>query len=338
MKNPMIKLAAAIIIVIAVILGLNPFTQGTVTFAQIIKPILEYSSIVLDFVPGEEGSGPVIHDLIKGNRIRRTISNMESTMILDLDSEKMLVLDPAIKSANYVDIQGTVSEGTRELLDMIRNIVSKVEDNPEIVVQELGRRDFDGVEAVGFQVKDSHATIYLWADPVTATPRRIELHIGQTVSILKNIEFDVPVSEGQISMEVPQDYTLAEQQMTMSEPSEEDLIATLGLWAEHVNGGTFPEAIGVQELMALQPDLVAALGQMEGSEQEKTDLGMQYGKTVLFIQLLGQQGEYKYAGQGVALGDADTAVLWYRSGDAKTYRVIYGDLRVEELALDRLPQ
>jgi len=338
MKNPMIKLAAAVIIVIAVILGLNPFTQGTVTFAQIIKPILEYSTIVLDFIPGEEGNGPVIHDVIKGNRIRRTISNIELTMILDLDSGKMLVLNPTVKSANYADIQGTVTEGSQELLNMIRNIVSKVENNPEIVVQELGRRDFDGMEAVGFQVKDSHATIYLWADPVTATPKRIELHIGQTVSILKNIEFDVLVSEDQISMEVPQDYTLAEQQMAMGEPSEEDLIATLGFWAEQVNGGTFPDSIGVQALMALQPKLVAALGQIEGSEQEKTDMGMQYGRTVLLIQLLGQQGEYHYTGQGVAFGDADTAVLWYRQGDAKTYRVIYGDLHVEELGLDRLPQ
>ena len=90
--------------------------------------------------------------------------------------------------------------------------------------------------------------------------------------------------------------------------------------------------------MALQPELVAALGQIEGSVQEKTDLGMHYGKTVLFIQLLGQQGEYHYAGQGVALGDADTAVLWYRQGGSKTYRVIYGDLHVEEVGLDRLPQ
>jgi len=338
MKNPIIKLAAAIIIVVAVILGLNPWSDGTVTFAQVIKPILEYSSIMLDFVAGEEGSGPVMHDLIKGSRIRRSISNMESTMILDLDSGKMLLLDPAAKTANYVDIQGTVTEGTRKLLDMVRNIVSKVENNPEIVVQELGRRDFDGIEAVGFQVKDSHATIYLWADPVTATPRRIELHIGQTVSILKNIEFDVPVSEDQISMELPRGYTLAEQQMAMGEPSEEDLIATLGLLAEHVNGGTFPEAIAVQDLVALQPDVVAALGQIEGSEQEKTDLGMQYGRTVLFIQLVGQRGEYHYAGQGVTFGDADTAVLWYRQGDTKTYRVVYGDLHVEELGLDRLPQ
>ena len=337
MKRPAFKIAAAAIIVFAVILGFGPFGKGNITFADVIQPILNYSTIMLDFIAGEEGSGPVIHDVIRGNRVRRTISNMDSTMILDPDTGKMLLLN-ADQSAAFVDIQGTVSQGTREMLDMIRNIVSRVEENPEIVVLELGRRDFDGVEAVGFQVKDAHATIHLWADPVTATPKRIELNIGQTKTILKNIEFDVPVSDDEVSMEVPLGYTLIQQPMAMSEPAEEDLLATLGLWAEHINNGTFPDAIGVQELMTLQPAIVTALGQIEGSEQEKTDMGMQYGRAVLLIQQLAQQGELRYAGQGVAVGDADTAVLWYRQGDAKTYRVIYGDLHVEEVALDQLPQ
>ena len=337
MKRPAFKIAAAAIIVFAVILGFGPFGKTNITFAQVIQPILDYSTIMLDFIAGEEGSGPVIHDVIKGNRIRRTMSNMDSTMILDVDSGKMLLLT-ADQVAAYVDIQGTVSEGTRELLDMIRSIVSKVEENPEIVVQELGRRDFDGIEAVGFQVKDAHATINLWADPVTATPKRIELIIGQTINILKNIEFDVQVSDEEVSMEIPEGYTLADQSLTMGDPTEQDLIATLGLWAEYVNNGTFPDNIGVQDLMKLQPDIVTALGQIEGSEQEKAALGMKYGRTVLFIQQLAQQGDYHYAGQNVAFGDADTAVLWYRQNDAKTYRVIFGDLHVEEIALDLLPQ
>lgn len=337
MKHPGIKIAAAAVIVFAVILGFNPFGTNNITFAQVIEPLLNFNTIMLDFISGEEGSGAVVHDVVKGNRIRRTISNMDSTMILDLDAGKMLLLN-ADKSAAYVDIQGTVEQGTRELLDMVRSIVSKVEENPEIVVQELGIRDFGGIETVGFEVKDAHATIRLWADPATATPKRIELNIGKYKAILKNIEFDVPVLDNEVSMDVPQGYQLVEHPIAINEPTEQDLIATLGLWAEHINGGTFPDAIGVQELMTLQPDVVTALGKLEGSEQEKTDRGMQYGRTVIFVQLLTQRGELHYAGQGVALGASDKAVLWYRMGDTKTYRVIYGDLHVEEVALDLLPQ
>lgn len=338
MKNPMIKLAAAAIIVVAVILGLNPFTKGTVTFARVSEYLLSYGTIALDLIPGGEASGPVMHDVIKGNRIRRTMSNMDIVMILDLDSEKMLHLNPTTKSAAYVDIQGTVTEGTHELLNMVRSIVSRVEENPEIVVQKLGRRDFDGVEAVGFQLKEPNVTISLWADPVTATPKRIDIAIGQNRGILKNIEFDIPVSDDLVSMEVPEGYTLAQQPMVMGEASEEDLIVTLELWAVQVRNRIFPDKIGVPQLMQLLPDLTAALEQMEGSEAEKTALGMHYGRTVMFLQLLGQQGEWHYAGKDVTFGDSETAVFWYRRGDTKTYRIIYGDLHVEEVGLDRLPQ
>ena len=337
-KSPISKLAAAAIIVIAVVLGLSPFFRGTVTFAKVIKPLLNYDTIMFDFIVGEEGSSPVIHDIIKGNRIRRTISNVDSIMILDLDNARMLTLQPQSRDALYVDTQGIVNQGTKQLLDMMRNIVSQVDENPEIVTQKLGRRDFDGVETIGFQLKEPKVTINLWADPVTATPKRIELTIGQSTSILKNIEFDIPVSDDEVSMEVPEGYTQKQQSMVLSDATEEDLVITLGLWAEHILDGVFPDEISAQELLKLQPDLIKALGQMEGSEQELTELGMHYGRTMVFLSMLGQQGEWHYAGKGVAFGDSETAIFWYRRGEAKTYRVIYGALHVEEVGLDHFPQ
>ena len=45
-----------------------------------------------------------------------------------------------------------------------------------------------------------------------------------------------------------------------------------------------------------------------------------------------------YAGAGVKLGDADKAIFWYRQKDAKTYRVIYGDLSVKDVAPEDLPK
>ena len=44
------------------------------------------------------------------------------------------------------------------------------------------------------------------------------------------------------------------------------------------------------------------------------------------------------AGMDVRLGDADTAILWYRPEDAETYRMIYGDLSVADVAPENLPQ
>ena len=75
MKRPVIKIAAAAIIIFAVILGLNPFGKGNITFADVIQPILNARTVALDFISGDEDTGVVMHDIMAGNRIRRTVSN-----------------------------------------------------------------------------------------------------------------------------------------------------------------------------------------------------------------------------------------------------------------------
>ncbi|MCP4455362.1 MAG: hypothetical protein GY809_28215, partial [Planctomycetes bacterium] len=233
---------------------------------------------------------------------------------------------------------GTMAAGTRQCMDLVRNIVSKVENNPELVAKDLGRKDFDGIEAVGFQVKDPGVTVNIWADPVSATPKRIELIIGPNVNIFKNIEFDVLVTEDEISMEVPEGYTLSAQPMDLGEPTEEDLIFMLKIWARDMLGGTFPDQVGVQELMQLLPTLTSIQPETEPSEEEKAQGGMHFERSMMFLQINIQQNDFHYAGKGVSFGDSKTAIIWYRPDDAKTYRVIYGDLHVEEVALDQLPQ
>ena len=338
MKRPMIKIAAAAIVVFAVILGLGPFNTGSVTFAKVVAYILNARTVELDFITGDEDTGIVIHDIMVDNRIRRTVSNIDITMILDLDSETMLNLDPKTKTASLINIEGTMASGTRQCMDLIRNIVSKVEDNPDLVAKDLGRMDFDGVEAHGFQVKEPGITLNIWADPVTASPKRIELTIGPNINVFKNIEFDILVAEDEISMDVPAGYTLSDQPMDLGEPTEEDLIFMLEILAKELLGGTYPDQLGVQDLMELLPKLTSTQLQTEQSEQEKAQVGMHFGRCMMFLQLTIQRGDFHYAGKGIKLGDSDTAIVWYRPDGANTYRVIYGDLHVEEVARDRLPQ
>jgi hypothetical protein len=46
---------------------------------------------------------------------------------------------------------------------------------------------------------------------------------------------------------------------------------------------------------------------------------------------------FHYVGSGVALGEADRIVCWYRLRNAKTYRAIYGDLSARDIAESDLP-
>jgi outer membrane lipoprotein-sorting protein len=51
---------------------------------------------------------------------------------------------------------------------------------------------------------------------------------------------------------------------------------------------------------------------------------------LIFVFTLPPEADAHYAGKGVSLGAADKPIFWYRPKDAKTYRVIYGDLSVRD--------
>lgn len=51
----------------------------------------------------------------------------------------------------------------------------------------------------------------------------------------------------------------------------------------------------------------------------------------------GRVSVFHYAGKGVAKGQAETPVLWYRPKDSTTYRVIDADLTVRDVAEADLP-
>jgi len=338
MKSKITKLAAAAAIIVVAFLGISQFFAGTVTFADVIKPILNARTVVFDFVVGGEETGTVLHDIVVGNRIRRTFSSIDSIQILDLDNAKMLTLDPKSKGAAYIDIQGLIQEGTKNILGLVRNTINDLKEHPDSQ-ENLGKNQIDGREVVGFLVRGQNEEITIWADPDTAKPVRIELLFGQLFGIIKNIEFDVPVDESLVSMEPPADYTLAGMEYKMNQFTEQDFIESLRIWAEFVLDGRFPETLSQEDYIKTSPLLVEKLFQSKLSKEEGPRIGMTFGRGMMFFQVTLVGGcDWHYAGNGVKLGDAEKAIFWYQPEDSETYRVIYGDLHVEDVAPENLPK
>jgi outer membrane lipoprotein-sorting protein len=363
MHSKLTKLAAAAVVAVAVIVG-SQFLGGTITFAQVIEPILNARTVVLDYVIGEGPDALEMHDIVIGSRIRRTISNMDMTkildprvrstlsnmdtiMILDLEDARMLTLVSlgVTKIASYIDIQGTGLEGTRSVLDFVRNVVSRVKDNPDADIQDLGEKEINGQKAVGFYVKGLNVDLTIWANKKTSLPIRIEFTEGKTSTVIKNIEFDVPLEESLVSMEVPAGYTLKDMTLNIIEvpapdnlpynATEEDLVESLRIWAEIILDGAFPDAIGTDHFMKQAAVLgykLASLGLPDSGEME------QFPKGMIFLQEFEFGGKWGYAGKGVKLGDADKIILWYQPQGSNTYRAIYGDLKVAEVAEEDLPK
>jgi hypothetical protein len=338
MKSPITKLAVAAVIVIAVIVGVSQFFGGTVTFADVIQPILNARTIVCDLIIGDKETNPLMHEIIVGSRIRRTISNIENmTQIIDLDSAKMLVLDSEAKTASYVDIQGDLRDRTQSYVNFLRDIIMKLKDNPNI--EKLGEQIINGCKAVGFKGRGPNEEVTIWADAKTALPIRIHIRIGQMCATLKNFELDVPVDDSLLSMDVPPGYTKNETQFDLGNATEQDFIESLRVWAEVIGDGTFPDAIGTENAMKEIPMLGQKLGKMNFSEEQATQMGMAFGKGMLFHQIIDTHGDdWRYVGAGAKLGDANMPVFWYQPKGSETYRVIYGDLHVEDTSPENLPE
>jgi hypothetical protein len=334
MKSSITRVAAAAVIIVAVLIGIQQFGSGTVTFAKVIEPILNARTVILDLIVGDEETSPLMHDIVVDSRIRRTMSNMPNmTQIIDLDDARILALDDNDKTAIYVDIKGPLQEGTRNFVEFLREVIVKLQDNHE----ELGEQEIDGQRAIGFVSRGPNEEIKIWADPKTALPIRIELRVGQFFSILKNFQFDVPIEDSLISMDVPEGYTLQETKFDLSGSTEQDFIESLRVWAK-VMDGRFPETLSTENTMKQVPLLAGKIAQLNLSDDETTQMMMKYVRGMLFIQTLETRGKGHYAGQGVKLGDAGKAIFWYQPKDSPNYRVIYGDLSVKDVAPENLPK
>ena len=335
MKSSITKVAVAAAVIIVAVLGVHYMMAPSITFADVVKPLLNAKTMIFDVIIGDEETGTAMNETIVGQKIRRTISNLPGiTMIIDLEGSKMLALNDIDHSAGYVDISGTVKERHQSYVTFLRQVITKLKDNH----QELGEQEIDGRKAIVFEAQGRNQGVKIWADPETALPIRVELTLGQMFSIMKNFQFDPPIDDSLVSMDVPAGYTLDKTEYDMTDVTEQDFIEGLRIWAKIIGDGTFPEAIGTENAMNQMPVLGEKMMSLNLPEEEASQMGGNFGKGMLFHQILETDNRGHYAGQGVKLGDASKAIFWYQPEGAETYRVIYGDLSVKDVAKGDLPK
>jgi hypothetical protein len=340
MKSPITKIAAAVVIIAGVLIVMHfvGLSTATVTFADVIKPILNAQTAILDIIIGEEEAGaPVIHDMVRGSRIRRTLSNMEGVVaIIDLQNGRILQFTSEKKEAAYVNLKDWPS--IPNYMERLRNVITGLQEHPDFAVQNLGEQEIAGQRLIGFRAKHPKMEITIWADPQTALPVRIEQIEGQMKVISKNMEFDVPMDESLFSMDVPEGYTLQETELDLHGATEKDFVEGLRILAEVFGDGYFPEGVAVEDYLRQAPVIMKKCEELGLSEQEQTELGLKLRNYLLFVRFFKGQGQWHYAGNGVKLGDTGKAIFWYQPKGSETYRVIYGDLRVEDVSPENLPK
>jgi outer membrane lipoprotein-sorting protein len=348
MKSPIIKLAAAAAIIIAVLIGILHIGGSTPAFAEIVRPFLAARTATFKATVSVQGGPTQTSEgmFMEPGRMLQ-ISEDGTTVINDLQQGKMVVLIPTQNRAIVYELVNIPEDpGELNIFMEIRRRILEAQELDDECVEFLGKKEIEGQTAIGYHVQKPGLDITIWADAKTLLPIRMENTTGPTTYAMSDIIFNVELDKSLFSMEVPEGYTIHTLQMDGSEPEEKDLIEMFRIWAEYMDGN-LPSSLDMMAPMKFvnaQRKKMMKGGQ-EPSEQEMMEKIMEMQQTIMnmsrggmFAQQLPDNSDWHYAGKDVKFGEADTPIFWYRPEGSETYRIIYGDLSIKDVAPENLPK
>ena len=340
MKSQITKLATAAVVLMAVFAGIHylggSFDGTSLAWADVseqistFQPYTNTTTVQYDGRPDQ--SRTVAHLSLTQ---RREIRSNGTILVFDLSVPKCLTLMPERKHAieRIYDMEPTTNY---DLLELVKSMESRISGLGG--VQEIGVKNIDGHVAKGFRSSNEINDITVWADVQTKLPVLVKVvHVGQgRIIIMSDFTFDVKLDEALFSTTAPEGYTV---EKVMERSTEKDLVEGLRAVAVFLEG-RFPHEI---ELRKLEIELNQYVRHLSKSEAvvRLTPVAMKWKKAQRYTHLLKGElrvSDFHYAGDGVKLGEAGKPIVWWRPKDSETYRVVYGDLNIRDVAPEDLPK
>lgn len=345
MRSPVTKLAAAAVIMIAILTAIHFWGSPieSIAWADVVRPILTARTVVFHVRSVEGENLPVTRIMSMGTqRVRSEIlsadgKTVQGIAIGDYDTSQMLTLNPEQKFAAIIDING-LPEKPENFVGIMRNMITELQNDPNVLIESLDEKEIDGSMAQGFRATDPEGNeLMICADSQTSVPIRMELKWRQTHYEFTDFEFDVVLDQSLFSMDIPEGYSsMPKAMLSLTGGTEQDLVETLRSWAEVIQDGVFPKDFSTQAYMDDVPKIRKLASQH--SQEKNVENAMKFARGWIFFRLLKPENDWHYVGSGVKLGDAESPVCWYRPDGSETYRVIYGDLSIKDVAPENLSQ
>ena len=342
MRSPITKIAAAAVIIVSIVAGIHYFGGSTesVVWADVVRPILTARTVVFNLITGEGENVPTTRVMNMGTqRVRIEVLSADGktvqVIVIDYDTFRMLQLIPSKKTAVVIDLKD-LPEEPENVLEELRNMVTEIQNDPDVSVEPLGEKEIDGRVATGFRATGPDGEWTIWADLQTALPIRMEQKWRQIECVCTDFQFDIEMDESLFSMEIPEGYSELRGELPIGSSTEQDLVETLRMWAEIILDGAFPEdfsgQVYVDDVKKNREKFVKL------QDEQKMKMAMKMGPGFIFVQLLKPENDWRYVGKNVKLGDAESPVCWYKPIGSQTYRVIYGDLSIRDILEEELPK
>ena len=337
MKNRTFKLSTAATILIAVMLGVQ--LVGTPSaYAQVVQGLRNARTLAYTLITStntETGETVKTDWLFKDPGLLRTTTADGYITILNHPLGKQLSLVPPTQQYITAEFDTTAQNGSPDQFAAIESLRRL----PEKADEELGAARINGIHVKGYRVFDDDVVTTIWINPESKELVQVEQEYPSSPgmnSVMNNISFDMELDDALFDLTPPDGYTPLKAFQANRQNTEQNLVDFLRLWGEASTNGIYqPISMGPQ-FSKLVMDLLAE-GKLNPEAMGKVDPQVMYNG-MLFIAQLPPSSNWRYAGDNVDVGDAQTPIFWYKPVDSETYRVIYGDLHIENLRSEALPK
>jgi len=344
MKSSITKLAAAAVIITAVLIGISQLagSGAAAVFASVVEQLHNARTMTYSVVTHTpvEGMPTVRTEMaFKEPAYMRTTTADGFVTVMDWNQVRGIIIWPTRKQFINFETTNFRHDPEKDPFMVIENLKAL----PCKADQVLGKKDIDGRVLQGFRVVEESVINTIWIDPKTRELVRVEMEFTNAPGmnkIMTDFQFNVELDDSLFSLTPPEGFTPLEVQADVSKLTEQDLIDYLRSWSSWTKDGMFPPTLVGAELPKIAAEMArqGKFGEGQTTEQQRGQDAITMYRGIMFVTQLPAESNWRYAGENVSYGDADTPIFWYRPEGSETYRVIYGDLSVRDVAPESLPK
>jgi hypothetical protein len=373
MRSRITRLAAAATIVLAALLAVTFFQKTSgIVWAQVVQRLGEIKTVRYQITADIKGMQGTPEGYTTHMTQEVLVSYAQGAVRIDSavqlpggtrKSQTYLLFEDRVAVTVIPDqkkyFQVTISEEQMQKMGQENgDPVTLLKAMLEHQYTELGRQTIDGVAAWGLQVSDprlgtkmgsfisggmfDQTTVQLWVDQQHELPIRIDATgssrdgRASMEMVYDGFQWDLPLEPARLKPQIPEDYELVAQAKWEAGKEGEEIIEVLRLFVEFADG-RYPASLKtVTVVNALAPALKQKLSTKPGPELIARLMKVDMVGT-MYTTLERDGKDPAYYGDRVSAATPQ-AVLFRWKIDDRTYRVVFGDLRAEDVPADRLTQ
>ncbi len=376
MKSRISKLAAAAVLVVAAFLALNFFDKTSgIVWAEVVKRLEDIKTGAYKITTDIKGMPGTPEGYTTHITQDVTLSYEQSAVRID---SSLQVPSGTRKSQTYILFEESVLITVMPAQKKYRKVIISDEQmqkmgeekgDPVTLLKamlehdytDLGRKTIDGVEAWGIEVSDpklgmkmgsfisggmfDETTVQLWVDEKHELPIRINAtgssKDGQASmeTVYDNFQWDIEIEPALLKPEIPDDYELMTQGKWETGNEGQEIIDILRLFVEYVDG-KYPASLNTMTVAkAIAPALRKKFP--PGSPELSKELIARFMKVdrvgLMYTTLEKGGKDPAYYGDKVSAESPEAVLFRWKIND-DTYRVVFGDLRIEDVSAEKLAE